>query len=449
MSLGAVYSEDGRPLPNWGAVLRDPRPRWRLPARYQLSGQEPLGRGASGEVWEALDEVTGCSVAVKHIAGFAEDLVGSKRLLREIGILRRLSSGHVVRLRDVCIPVGNRPEDFAEIFLVFDRCDGDLRQLLKAGAPLPAERAASLVHGVLQGLRCLHLAGVLHRDLKPANCLLRAGAVQLADLGLARQVLPEASTAAAAPSSGSEVPPEAACRTPLLPAGLLPPPPPLRREVTRRVASRWYRAPEVMLLGEDYSGAIDIWAAGCIFGELLQLVPHGGATTPLFPGAGSAMSPPASDSGSAQADDMLSVILQVVGRPPDEDLSCLGPTAEAAVRRAAGAVAEGGAGTLEELLHAAPAPALGLLRRLLAFGPLRRPTAQEALSHELFRDLPAPEALAAPELERVTSFEVSDEDLRDPVQRPVLALELRRRLAKEIEGWGGTGLTSHSDAAME
>ncbi len=53
------------------------------------------------------------------------------RLLREIAILRRLSSGHVVRLRDVCIPVGSSPEDFAEIFLVFDRCDGDLRQLIK------------------------------------------------------------------------------------------------------------------------------------------------------------------------------------------------------------------------------------------------------------------------------------------------------------------------------
>jgi mitogen-activated protein kinase 1/3 len=38
---------------------------------------------------------------------------------------------------------------------------------------------------------------------------------------------------------------------------------------TRYVATRWYRAPEVLLVFKDYTKAIDAWSVGCIFGEML------------------------------------------------------------------------------------------------------------------------------------------------------------------------------------
>ena len=46
----------------------------------------------------------------------------------------------------------------------------------------------------------------------------------------------------------------------------------MERELTSHVATRWYRPPELILLEKDYTSAVDIWGAGCIFAELLQMV---------------------------------------------------------------------------------------------------------------------------------------------------------------------------------
>ena len=52
----------------------------------------------------------------------------------------------------------------------------------------------------------------------------------------------------------------------------------------RYVVTRWYRAPEV-ILKEPYSSALDIWAVGCIFKEMLELVPQSKMRTgAIFPG---------------------------------------------------------------------------------------------------------------------------------------------------------------------
>ena len=44
------------------------------------------------------------------------------------------------------------------------------------------------------------------------------------------------------------------------------------RELTSHVATRWYRAPELILIEKDYDYKVDMWSAGCIFAELLQMV---------------------------------------------------------------------------------------------------------------------------------------------------------------------------------
>ena len=43
----------------------------------------------------------------------------------------------------------------------------------------------------------------------------------------------------------------------------------MKRELTGHVVTRWYRAPEIILLEKDYGPGIDVWAVGCIFGEML------------------------------------------------------------------------------------------------------------------------------------------------------------------------------------
>lgn len=61
-----------------------------------------------------------------------------------------------------------------------------------------------------------------------------------------------------------------------------------KRQLTGHVVTRWYRAPELILLEKDYGEAIDVWAIGCIFAELLSMmkenVPCHTDRNPLFPG---------------------------------------------------------------------------------------------------------------------------------------------------------------------
>lgn len=52
----------------------------------------------------------------------------------------------------------------------------------------------------------------------------------------------------------------------------------MKRELTGHVVTRWYRAPEIILLEKDYGPAIDVWAIGCIFAELLGLLKENAPT---------------------------------------------------------------------------------------------------------------------------------------------------------------------------
>ena len=63
---------------------------------------------------------------------------------------------------------------------------------------------------------------------------------------------------------------------------------PMQKELTKHVVTRWYRAPEVILMNDYYSYSIDIWSVGCIFAELLSMMEENFASftdrQPLFPG---------------------------------------------------------------------------------------------------------------------------------------------------------------------
>lgn len=62
----------------------------------------------------------------------------------------------------------------------------------------------------------------------------------------------------------------------------------IKRELTGHVVTRWYRAPELILLEKEYGPAIDVWSVGCIFAELLGMMKESAPTyldrKPLFPG---------------------------------------------------------------------------------------------------------------------------------------------------------------------
>jgi len=143
----------------------------------------------------------------------------------------------------------------------------------------------------------LHSAEVLHRDLKPANVLINEDCtVKICDFGLARSVegimgahiYDKSDEEAEQMNDPHEKKDSNKKGTKLLKQQRLNAKN-VKRELTGHVVTRWYRAPELILLEKDYTAAIDIWSVGCIFAELLNMIKENAATfldrSPLFPGS--------------------------------------------------------------------------------------------------------------------------------------------------------------------
>ena len=107
----------------------------------------------------------------------------------------------------------------------------------------------------------------------------------------------------------------------------------LSKNLTKHVVTRWYRAPEVILMNEYYSYSIDMWSVGCIFAELLSMMkenfPDFVSRVPLFPGKSCYPLSPGTaavnQTGAAKEEreknDQLDIIFDVIGTPsPDEQI---------------------------------------------------------------------------------------------------------------------------------
>ncbi|CAM9802229.1 unnamed protein product, partial [Heterosigma akashiwo] len=135
---------------------------------------------------------------------------------------------------------------------------------------------------------------------------------------------------------------------------------PLRRQLTKHVVTRWYRAPELILL-QDYSSAVDVWSCGCILAELLAMekasVPRFADRAPLFPGK--SCFPLSADRATSFTDklDQLNVIFDVIGTPSGDDVHSLGE-----VRQYLRRLPPKPAADLRAKYPGAPAEALDLLR---------------------------------------------------------------------------------------
>jgi mitogen-activated protein kinase 1/3 len=183
---------------------------------------------------------------------------------------------------------------------------------------------------ILRGLKYLHSAGVVHRDLKPANILVNQDcSLCVADFGLARG---------------------RSCEEEIL---------------TEYVVTRWYRAPELMLLPSGYFEAVDLWSVGCIHVELVT-------RQALFPGR--------------DFMDMLKRISRVLGFSESNDLGWL--PAEGLQRAGVLGVIEtlGLLETpevpLEHCMPSASTNSVDFARCLLAFDPNQRMSASDALAHK-------------------------------------------------------------------
>nr|AHC00610.1 mitogen-activated protein kinase [Ganoderma lucidum] len=228
-----------------------------------------LGEGAYGTVVAALHKPTNREVAIKKVLPFEHTLF-CLRTLRELKLLKFFSetcvNENIISILDIVKPASY--DEFKEIYFIQELMQTDLHRVIRT-QQLTDDHCQYFVYQTLRALKTMHSADIVHRDLKPANLLLNANCdLKVCDFGLAR------STRSTNPG-GKE-------------AGLM----------TEYVATRWYRAPEIMLSFKMYTKAIDIWAVGCILAELLN-------GRPLFPGR---------DYGH-----QLDLILDVIGTPTLEE----------------------------------------------------------------------------------------------------------------------------------
>eukprot|EP00929_Paragymnodinium_shiwhaense_P114599 TRINITY_DN8303_c0_g1_i1.p1 TRINITY_DN8303_c0_g1~~TRINITY_DN8303_c0_g1_i1.p1 ORF type:complete len:730 (+),score=135.49 TRINITY_DN8303_c0_g1_i1:59-2248(+) len=308
-----------------------------------------LGRGAYGTVYlcndssaEAQNGQKGpLQVAVKHVKNPAKH---GKSILREVRLLARLRHENLLHLVDFAAVPGH---SFDDAYLVLPYMPSDLHRVIQSKQALTDKHVQVIAVQVLRGVAYLHASGVCHRDLKPANILLTADCkVKVCDFGLARGDM------ALSGENGAE---DAEA------AGVL----------TEYVVTRWYRAPEVMLLPKQYTSSVDLWSVGCIVCEILGR----GA---IFPGKNHI--------------DMISRVAEVLGTPSEEQISWL-PRDSDAYRFIRKVCPKSNGKQFSSLYKDATSSCLDLVRGLLCWDPRQRLTAEEAQRHRYLANY-SPQELA-------------------------------------------------------
>lgn len=234
--------------------------------------------------------------------------------------------------------------------ILFNVCENLFPDLL-ALAKLQQIHIEFITWQLFSALKYIHSASVVHRDVKPQNILLNSKcSVRLCDFGMARSVVP--------------IDPDPFGP---LPSDFLAPAAPVVR-LTNYCSSRWYRSPEQLVSARNYSTAIDIWAAGCVVGEMIQ-------RKPVFPGTCTLM--------------QLSLIVHLTGTPPDVDLAGINSKYVYNILESLGNSKQG---SIAEIVPNASKEAADFMHLCLQFNPDKRMTAVEALEHPFLTHFHHPDA---------------------------------------------------------
>ncbi|XP_075264534.1 cyclin-dependent kinase-like 1 isoform X2 [Convolutriloba macropyga] len=195
-----------------------------------------IGEGSYGQVFKCRNRDTGQIVAIKKFVEPEDDPLIKKIALREVRMLKQLKHPNLVNLLEVF----RRKK---RLHLVFDYCDHTvLNELERSPRGVHENTTRRIAYQTLQAVAFCHQHNCIHRDVKPENILItKNGQIKLCDFGFARILT----------GPGDDY--------------------------TDYVATRWYRAPELLVGDTQYGPPVDVWAIGCVFAELLT-----GA--PLWPG---------------------------------------------------------------------------------------------------------------------------------------------------------------------
>ena len=169
--------------------------------------------------------------------------------------------------------------------------------------------------------------------------------------------------------------------------------PKLERKMSMHVVTRWYRAPELVLM-QNYDYAIDIWSVGCIFAELLNCMREhcdsSECRRPLFPG--SSCYPLSNDDIHLDPNfnkcrdlfDQLNTIFSVIGTPSQEEIDNV---AEKETRLYLEKLPKRQRKNMRELFPGVDVQCINLLESMIAFDPSKRIKPLDALRHPFFSDV--------------------------------------------------------------
>jgi len=318
-------------LKNPNRILVDPKKEnyFEVPKDYTFI--KKVGTGAYGAV--ASFKTSDGEVAVKKISNCFEDLIDAKRIYREIRLLRTFSHENIIKLQAIFAMPGVYYED---VYIVTDLMETDLHRVIYSKQPLTEDHHQYFAYQLLRGLKYLHSADVIHRDLKPSNLLVNKNCdLKICDFGLAR---------------GLQTTEEGECSN-----------------LTDYVVTRWYRAPEVVLMASEYTKKIDVWSVGCILAEMIN-------RRALF-------------MGKDHLDQIKKIVAQL-GMPSEEDLKTWLPEKGAARRFLAKCPAgHEGHQTFSHMFPKSRDATVEVLDRMVEFNPPRRVTVEEALALPYFHGL--------------------------------------------------------------
>ncbi|EGF98645.1 uncharacterized protein MELLADRAFT_73553 [Melampsora larici-populina 98AG31] len=347
------------------------RVRFNVGSKYHV--MDVIGEGAYGVVCSAVHRPTGQKVAIKKITPFDHSMF-CLRTLRELKLLKYFQeqnvSENIISIVDIIRPPSI--EAFKEVYLIQELMETDMHRVIRT-QDLSDDHCQYFIYQTLRALKALHSADVIHRDLKPSNLLLNANCdLKVCDFGLARSV-----------------------RTAEQETGFM----------TEYVATRWYRAPEIMLTFKQYTKAIDVWSVGCILAEMLS-------GRPLFPGR--------------DYHHQLTLILDVLGTPTLDEFYAINSRRSRDYIRALPFRKKR---PFTAIYPNASALAIDFLNKTLTFDPKKRLTVEEALQHpylEAYHD-PEDEPVAPPLDEDFFAFDRQKDDISRE--------ELKRLLFEEIESF--------------
>lgn len=313
-------------------------PKYGFKVSQNYTIKEIIGKGSYGTVAAAIETSYGAQVAIKKVTNiFTRDIL-MKRAIRELKFMRYFK-GHknIVNLLDLEIVFD---KGYDGLYCYQEMVDYDLARVIHSSVQFSEFHIQHFFYQIMCGLKYIHSADVIHRDLKPGNILCSIqGTLKICDFGLARGINEDLFEKIKSESG-------------------------VQSHITSYVATRWYRAPELMLCRKKYSKAVDIWACGCILAEFY-------GRKPIF-------------MGNDQMHQIVE-ILKVLGTPKTETIMKYGSSV--AVEIFTLPKPQYGKMPWKTIYSFASDRGLDLIEKMLKWDSDLRLTCDEVLQHSFFHDI--------------------------------------------------------------